>query len=32
MWLQDDRILFNRAYMSRFGLPVGEVFITFEKR
>ena len=32
MWLlTEDRIL-NRAYMQRFGVPIGEVIITFEKR
>lgn len=32
MWmLSDDRVL-NRAYMSRFGVPIGEVIITFERR
>ncbi len=31
MWLlADDRVL-NRAYMSRFGVPIGEVIITFER-
>ncbi|OAN74933.1 hypothetical protein A8B78_17185 [Jannaschia sp. EhC01] len=31
MWmLSDDRVL-NRAYMSRFGVPIGEVIITFER-
>jgi hypothetical protein len=29
--LSDDRLL-NRAYMSRFGVPIGEVIITFERR
>ena len=32
MWLlSDDRVL-NRAYMKRFGVDIGEVIITFEKR
>ncbi|MEL7216280.1 MAG: DUF3833 domain-containing protein [Pseudomonadota bacterium] len=31
MWLQPDGRLLNRAYMSRFGLPVGEVIIWFEQ-
>lgn len=32
MWqLADDRVL-NRAYMERFGVPIGEVILTFEKR
>lgn len=31
MWmLSADRVL-NRAYMSRFGVPIGEVIITFER-
>jgi len=31
MWLlTEDRIL-NRAYMSKFGIPLGEVIITFER-
>lgn len=31
MWmLSEDRVL-NRAYMSRFGVPLGEVIITFER-
>ena len=31
MWLlSEDRVL-NRAYMSRFGVPIGEVIITFER-
>lgn len=31
LWkLSDDRV-FNRAYMSRFGVDIGEVQITFEK-
>ncbi|PTX54540.1 uncharacterized protein DUF3833 [Litoreibacter ponti] len=32
MWLQEDGRLLNRAYMKRFGLDVGDVIITFEKR
>ncbi len=31
MWLLSEDRLFNRAYMTAFGLPVGEVLITFEK-
>lgn len=31
MWLLSDDRLLNRAYMERFGLPIGEVIITFEK-
>ncbi|WP_461429274.1 DUF3833 domain-containing protein [Gymnodinialimonas sp.] len=31
MWmLSEDRVL-NRAYMSRLGVPIGEVIITFER-
>jgi hypothetical protein len=29
--LSDDRML-NKAYMSKFGVPLGEVTIIFEKR
>ena len=32
MWLLSDDRLLNRAYMSRLGVPVGEVIIAFEKR
>ncbi|WP_425091663.1 DUF3833 domain-containing protein [Tropicimonas sp. S265A] len=31
MWLLSEHRLLNRAYMSKFGLPVGEVILTFEK-
>ena len=32
MWLlSSDRVL-NRAYMERFGVPIGEVILTFERR
>lgn len=31
MWLLSDDRLLNRAYMSRFGVRIGEVIITFEK-
>ncbi|MEM9395313.1 MAG: DUF3833 domain-containing protein [Pseudomonadota bacterium] len=31
MWLLSDDRLLNRAYMSIYGVPVGEVIITFEK-
>lgn len=31
MWLLGDDRLLNRAYMKRFGIPVGEVTIFFEK-
>lgn len=32
MWLLADDRLLNRAYMFRFGVPIGEVIITFERR
>jgi len=32
MWLLEDGRLLNRAYMSRFGVTLGEVIIFFEKR
>ena len=32
MWLLSDDRLVNRAYMKRFGVDIGEVMITFEKR
>ena len=31
MWLLSEDRLLNRAYMTRFGVPIGEVIITFEK-
>lgn len=31
MWLLSDDRLLNRAYLSRFGVNLGEVIITFEK-
>lgn len=31
MWLLTDDRLLNRAYMERFGVPVGEVIIIFER-
>ena len=31
MWLLDDKRLFNRAYISKFGVNLAEVLITFEK-
>ncbi len=31
MWLQTDKRLFNRAYMKRFGVNIGDVSISFEK-
>lgn len=32
MWLMEDGRLLNRAYVSRFGVMVGDVIITFEKQ
>lgn len=32
MWLMADGRLLNRAYVSRFGVTVGDVIIMFEKR
>ncbi len=32
MWRLSDTRVLNRAYMSRLGVPVGEVILTFEKR
>jgi hypothetical protein len=32
MWLLEDGRLLNRAYMSRFGVDLGEVLIFFEKQ
>lgn len=32
MWLLTENRLLNRAYMRRFGVDIGEVFITFEKQ
>ncbi len=31
MWLLSEDRLLNRAYMKKFGVPIGEVIITFEK-
>lgn len=31
LWLQDDRVMINRAYVSKFGLKVGEALIFFHK-
>lgn len=31
MWRLDQRRVLNRAYMSKFGVPIGEVIIFFEK-
>ena len=32
MWQLSDTRVLNRAYMKRFGVDIGEVIITFEKR
>ena len=32
IWLQSDTRAFNRAYMQRYGVDVGDVSISFEKR
>lgn len=32
MWLLSDKRVLNRAYMKRYGVNIGEVIITFEKR
>ena len=32
MWRLDERRVLNRAYMSKLGVPIGEVIIFFEKR
>ncbi len=32
IWLQSDTRAFNRAYMKRYGVDVGDVSISFEKR
>ena len=31
MWLLSDDRLYNRAYMQRYGLDIGDVSISFEK-
>jgi hypothetical protein len=31
MWLQSDNRLFNRAYMQKYGVDIGDVSISFEK-
>lgn len=31
LWMLSDNRVFNRAYMSRYGVDIGEVQITFEK-
>ena len=32
MWMLSDTRVLNRAYMSRLGVPIGEVIITFERQ
>jgi Protein of unknown function (DUF3833) len=32
MWLMSQDRVLNRAYMKRFGLDIGDVIISFEKR
>jgi hypothetical protein len=32
MWLQTDTRLFNRAYIQRYGIDIGDVSISFEKQ
>ncbi|WP_417519910.1 DUF3833 domain-containing protein [Minwuia sp.] len=32
LWQQNDRVMINRAYVSKFGIHLGEVIITFVKR
>lgn len=32
MWLLSEDRLLNKAYMRRFGIPLGEVIISFERR
>lgn len=32
MFLQDERLLLNRAVMSKFGIRLGDVFIAFRRR
>ncbi|WP_282605467.1 DUF3833 domain-containing protein [Pelagibius sp. Alg239-R121] len=31
LWLQDERVMINRAYVSKFGFKVGEALIFFSK-
>lgn len=31
LWLQDERVMINRAYVSKFGIKVGEALIFFSK-
>ncbi len=32
MFLMDDKVMINRAYMSKWGIGLGEVSLTFKKR
>jgi hypothetical protein len=32
MWLLSDERMLNKAYMSKLGVPLGEVTIMFEKQ
>lgn len=32
MWLMSDKHLLNRAYISKYGINIGEVIISFEKK
>jgi hypothetical protein len=32
MYLMDERVMLNRAVMSKFGIALGEVFLSFTKR
>jgi hypothetical protein len=32
MYLVDDRVMLNRATMSKFGIRLGEVLLSFTKR
>jgi Protein of unknown function (DUF3833) len=32
MYLMDDKVMLNRAVMSKFGITLGEVFLSFTKR
>jgi len=32
MYLMDDRVMLNRSAMSKFGVYLGEVTLTFRKR
>jgi hypothetical protein len=32
MYLQDDSVMLNKSVMSKFGLRLGEVILSFRKR